>query len=281
MHPTIEQIADHEAGLSSVDDARWIAEHLDSCGQCREAIARLTEVRDLLADAGGDIPKIPDDVAERLDRTLATAAVERATGVPSLDERRTGSRDSDGSGSSGSSSVGTGTPGRRGRWVLGAAAAVAVVAIGAAVASNGLPGPTTQADSAASGSSTDNTLEGAGSSGSGQAAGGAKDQPGDQDFSSGSHPGRRPTPTLDSGNVSAFARDLSGGKVNSFLSLSSSSCDHATEQRVAPASSASSPLDALVKFEGRKALLRIQREQRLLTVYACPGPARVLYRSTY
>jgi hypothetical protein len=36
-----------------------------------------------------------------------------------------------------------------------------------------------------------------------------------------------------------------------------------------------------VVFEGTRALLSVHKADRRLTVLECPGPARVLYRSTY
>ena len=35
-HPTIEQIADDDAGLTSADESRAIAEHLAGCSTCRD-----------------------------------------------------------------------------------------------------------------------------------------------------------------------------------------------------------------------------------------------------
>ena len=163
---------------------------------------------------------------------------------------------------------------------MGAAAAVAVVAIGAAVAPKVLSGPSSQADTAASQSRAGNeSLGTGGSAGTGddpQAAPGATNSPAD------GTPGPRRTrpPVLDAATVSGFARELSNGSASDFLAASRSGCERAADQHVT-ATSGDSGLDALVSFEGRRALLRVQRERHLLTVYACPGPSRVLYRSTY
>lgn len=270
MHPTIDQIADHAAGLSSADDGRWIAEHLTSCQACSETVGRLSEVVDLLGAVGAQAEPMPADVADRLDSAVTQAAVERKTGVSSLSERRAAGAGDTGAGAKQA-------PSRRGRFVLGAAAAVAVFAIGGAVVSNGLPGTGGGDDSAQDSAASGQTFAPGGSAeGSAPQAGGHAGATNDKHADS---PQRRPD--LDQTNVDAFARELSDGKVQGVITSSPAGCD--VGRPASGDSTAPSPptMDALVSYQGRRAVLRLERKTRQLTVFACPGPARVLYRSSY
>ena len=275
-HPTIDQIADDEAGLTSADDSRAIAEHLAACSTCRETAEQLAEVSTLLAEAGATAEPMPAGVADALDQALATAAAERAAGVPSLDEHRAHREergDDQGSRSPGSRGADDGTSGsaRRGRWVFGAAAAVAVFAIGAAVASNGLPGSSSSEDSSAS--STADSDAGAGAAG--DAAGGKAQTTPEAATDGALHAAK---PSLNADNVDAYAKDLAEGRTKATASRRTTCGNVAAEPNDSALPSA---VSSVVSYDGERALLRVDPESRRLTVLSCPGPTRVLYTSTY
>ena len=54
-HPSIDEIADEQAGLLSDDDGRTITVHLAACSACRQTAAALAEVSDLLAEEGAQL----------------------------------------------------------------------------------------------------------------------------------------------------------------------------------------------------------------------------------
>jgi hypothetical protein len=275
-HPTIDQIADDEAGLTSADDSRAIAEHLAACSTCRETAEQLAEVSAMLAEAGATAEPMPAGVADALDQALATAAAERAAGVPSLDEHRAHREergDDQGSRSPGSGGADDGTSGsaRRGRWVFGAAAAVAVFAIGAAVASNGLPGSSGSEDSSAS--STADSDAGAGAAG--DAAGGKAQTTPEAATDGALHAAK---PSLNADNVDAYAKDLAEGRTKATASRRTTCGNLAAEPNDSALPSA---VSSVVSYDGERALLRVDPESRRLTVLSCPGPTRVLYTSTY
>jgi hypothetical protein len=272
-HPTIDEIADHNAGLTSAPVDREIAEHLSSCPECRAVEARLNDVADQLASAGTEPLTMPEDVVARLDDALAAAAVEHAAGVPSLADRRvTKVSEEQPEGQS------AGRPRPRGRWVLGAAAAVVVFAVGGAVLANGLPGSTSSSDSTAG--SADDSRAGAGQSGGGGAvapentfhAGGEANADG----------ARVPPPKLDADSVGAYARDLANAQQAHLPTAATlpraMRCGIPVDTTdVAGRNS----LQAYVLFDGDPALLRVKKSPRELTVFSCPGPNRVLYSSPY
>lgn len=276
-HPTIDEIADYDAGLTAASGQQEIADHLAECPECRALAAHLTEVTDRLAAAGTEPLTMPADVAARLDEALASAGRERAAGPSSLADRRAEKQAT-------SEAAGT-SPGRnnrRARWMLGAAAAVAVFAIGGAVASNGLPGLTPAGEESGADSSAGSAIDnaGGGKAGSGSAApspaqGGEEVQPQFQ----GANP-----PKLDQTTVSGFAQALTQGTASRLPTAADSrrAAARCGYPRPVPLDSgAVRQLDAFVVFEGDPALLRVRESDRSLTVLSCPGPARVLYRSTY
>lgn len=268
-HPSIDEIADEQAGLSSDDDGRTIAAHVAECSACRQTAAALSEVSALLAEEGARPEPIPTDVAASLDEALASAASERSAereaGVPSLAERRADREAA--TTAAGSSSGGTR---RTGRWVFGAAAAVAVFALGAAVVDNGLPGSSGDSDSASS--AEDRSNPAAGDAAAGGQAGSNLEQgvtPNDGVL--------KAVPELDADNVDAYAARLADGATEPTASKAAT-CGN---PRPANAERRKSTVDSLVTYDGAKALLRVDKESRRLTVLACPGPTRVLYTSSY
>jgi hypothetical protein len=114
-HPTIDAIADLQEGLLPAEEAGSLQAHLDGCAQCRETATALTGVSELLATEGQKSVPLPAEVEERLHARLRQAAVERASGVPALEDRR-------------SAREPRSAPRLR-RWVLGAAAAAAAFVV--------------------------------------------------------------------------------------------------------------------------------------------------------
>jgi hypothetical protein len=74
-HVDVDTLADLGEGLLEADQVTSVAEHLDSCAECRARRDALDDVQLLLRDvgAGADAPA-PDDVVRRLDDALAAAA---------------------------------------------------------------------------------------------------------------------------------------------------------------------------------------------------------------
>jgi hypothetical protein len=155
--------------------------------------------------------------------------------------------------------------------VFGAAAAVAVFAIGAAVANNGLPGTANNDDAASS--TTREDAGAAGDTAGGRAEAGPLNQPTAQAQSA---PAGRPQ--LNADNVDTYAERLAAGKTIPTSSRRSTCGNLAPEPQDA---AVSSTLSSIVSYDGKRAVLRVDRDARRLTVLSCPGPTRVLYTSGY
>jgi hypothetical protein len=265
MHPTLDQLAELDEGLLPAAESASVTAHLADCAECRDARARLGEVSDLLAAAGRETPQMPADVAASVEAALARAGTERDAGVPSLAERRTGSEPDT------AAAPAADRPRHRGRMLLGAAAAVTLIAVGGAVISNGLPGGSTPDESAA------------GTRANAQSAGGESGRAGNVG-------GRRPTadrvpatvmelsltPRLNRDSVGSYAERLANGEVAGARPPARCLVTPTTQSQA----SASVP-DALVEFDGQAAVLQVHPDTREFSVFSCPGPARLLYGSTY
>ncbi|MEU3947355.1 hypothetical protein [Streptomyces sp. NPDC029526] len=83
-HPDVAEISDLTEGLLPPDRTTTVQRHLDECELCAGMHASLEEVRGLLG-ALPEPPRMPDDVAQRIDAALAVEARLSATGT----ERRT------------------------------------------------------------------------------------------------------------------------------------------------------------------------------------------------
>ncbi|MFC9328342.1 hypothetical protein [Kitasatospora sp. NPDC057015] len=82
-HPSIDDLADFAEDLvEGPEAAATLREHLDGCPDCRETLAALAEVSELLGTEPA--PPMPEDVAGRIDAALAAEAAARArtTSVP-------------------------------------------------------------------------------------------------------------------------------------------------------------------------------------------------------
>ena len=262
-HPSIDQIADLDAGVLPAAEASELSAHLDACTSCSEVMGELAEVKTLLADAGQTPVPVPSDVVLALDAALDRARAEDAAGVTSLAEHRTASTPA-------GSPTGS-SPRRPGRLLLGAAAAVAVFAVGGAVVDQlGLLSGS-QSDSTAS--VADQELGGS-KAGSGPTENG---NPGSDSAGQGSQSLRVPrtaAPTLYQANAAAYAAGLADAAVP--VAKPPVDCTR-DESLVAGAR----PSESFVTFDGKSAVLRLDRQHREFTVVACPGPDDVLYRSSY
>ncbi|MEW2323337.1 hypothetical protein AB0926_19895 [Streptomyces griseoincarnatus] len=165
-HPDVTEISDLTEGLLPTDRRDDIREHLERCELCADVQASLEEIRGLLGSVPGP-PRMPADVAGRIDAALAAEALLHATapatdsedenasiatatadGEPLHVSRETSAPHSDRpTGRPRSSTTGPGRRtrlrGRSRRAVLGTAFAVAALGLGSVVLSslNGGEGP--------------------------------------------------------------------------------------------------------------------------------------------
>ncbi|WP_405676948.1 hypothetical protein OG292_20100 [Streptomyces sp. NBC_01511] len=77
-HPDVSEISDLTEGLLSPARSVEVRVHLDGCSLCAEVYASLEEIRGLLGSLPGP-PRMPADVAARVDAALAAEALLNAT----------------------------------------------------------------------------------------------------------------------------------------------------------------------------------------------------------
>ena len=276
-HPTIDQIADDEAGLTSADDSRAIAEHLAACSTCRETAEQLAEVSTLLAEAGATAEPMPAGVADALDQALATAAAERAAGVPSLDEHRTHREERDDGRGVGLARIRRRR--RRHEW-LGAARPLGVRGGGGRGGvrrrSRGREQRSSQVPRAATTPQPRRRRTPTPGQGPAGDAAGGKAETTPEGATDGAQ--RAAKPSLNADNVDAYAKDLAEGKTKATAPRGAACGNLAAEPSDSVLPSA---VSSVVSYDGERALLRVDPDSRRLTVLSCPGPTRVLYTSTY
>ncbi|MGA4840829.1 anti-sigma factor family protein [Streptomyces sp. G45] len=85
-HPDVDELSDLTEGLLSPSRTRDVREHLDDCALCTDVYDSLEEIRGLLGTLPG-APRMPADVAERIDAALAAEALLDAT-APDADVSR-------------------------------------------------------------------------------------------------------------------------------------------------------------------------------------------------
>ncbi|MFE7767575.1 hypothetical protein [Streptomyces sp. NPDC057438] len=73
-HPDVAEISDLSEGLLPLSRTTHIRQHLDDCPLCADVYASLEEIRGLLGTLPGP-PRMPDDVAGRIDAALAAEAL--------------------------------------------------------------------------------------------------------------------------------------------------------------------------------------------------------------
>ncbi|MFE1248928.1 anti-sigma factor family protein [Streptomyces sp. NPDC058766] len=86
-HPDVAEISDLAEGLLPPARSRDLRRHLDDCELCDDVYASLEEIRGLLGTLPGT-PRMPDDVAHRIDAALAAEALLNAA-QPEVTEDRT------------------------------------------------------------------------------------------------------------------------------------------------------------------------------------------------
>jgi len=77
-HPDVAEISDLTEGLLPASRTADVRRHLDECELCADVHASLEEIRGLLGTLPG-APRMPDDVAGRIDAALAAEALLSAT----------------------------------------------------------------------------------------------------------------------------------------------------------------------------------------------------------
>ncbi|OQR60678.1 hypothetical protein B6E66_28135 [Streptomyces maremycinicus] len=83
-HPDVAEIADLTEGLLAPSRSADLRRHLDACELCADVHASLEEIRGLLGTLPGP-PRMPDDVAHRIDAALAAEALLDATAPEDAD----------------------------------------------------------------------------------------------------------------------------------------------------------------------------------------------------
>ncbi|MFF4208874.1 anti-sigma factor family protein [Streptomyces sp. NPDC001796] len=73
-HPDVEELSDLSEGLLPPSRVADVRRHLDECPLCADVYDSLEEIRGLLG-ASPDPPRMPDDVANRIDAALAAEAL--------------------------------------------------------------------------------------------------------------------------------------------------------------------------------------------------------------
>ena len=88
-HPDADVLAEFREGLLGRRRSARIRAHLARCSRCASRSSGLAEVTELLASA--PVPKIPDELAARLDGVLAAESAARArAAIPAAADRATG-----------------------------------------------------------------------------------------------------------------------------------------------------------------------------------------------
>lgn len=178
-HPEVTELSDLSEGLLSTSRSTDVRRHLDECELCADVYASLEEIRGLLGTLPGP-PRMPADVAGRIDAALAaeallnaTAPEETATPAPqNLDDGTRVSRETSvtadrPAGHARTSSTGPGRKerrrgGRRRIAVLGTVFTVAALGLGSALLASlndGSPGEAGSGQSTAADTFAATTLE--------------------------------------------------------------------------------------------------------------------------
>ncbi|MEU1406854.1 hypothetical protein ABZ471_31680 [Streptomyces sp. NPDC005728] len=83
-HPDVAEISDLTEGLLAPDRSTDVRRHLEECELCADVHASLEEIRGLLGTVPGP-PRMPADVAGRIDAALAAEALLASTAPEALD----------------------------------------------------------------------------------------------------------------------------------------------------------------------------------------------------
>ncbi|GAA4795839.1 hypothetical protein [Streptomyces ziwulingensis] len=148
-HPDVAEISDLTEGLLPPSRTADVRRHLGACGLCADVHASLEEIRGLLGTLPGP-PRMPDDVAGRIDAALAAQALLDADAAADADAEREDPADVSRETSaatgrpSGHARAATTGPGRKNRTrsgrrrvaALGTALAAAALGLGAVIVSS-------------------------------------------------------------------------------------------------------------------------------------------------
>lgn len=85
-HPDVAEISDLAEGLLPPSRSTDVRRHLDACELCADVYSSLEEIRGLLGTLPGP-PRMPADVAGRIDAALAAEALLNATGPEVADSQ--------------------------------------------------------------------------------------------------------------------------------------------------------------------------------------------------
>lgn len=251
-HPSTERISNLLAGALPATEAMDVNAHLASCSACRRAREGLLELTAMLAEEGAVPVEMPPDVVAAVEAAIARASLERAGGHPTVEPVRR---------SAGRQPL---------KWLAGAAAAVVVAGVGVAgvqaISHGGSSGNATSADSA-----------GASNRSFAQQGRAYKAQPpeagGGRSTSSALPDGEVPAEALKSlapAEVPGEARRLAARGPALPLALTAG---------------CATPIDAgpstAVLFEGRRAVLTVDPQTRLATIYDCATARQTLYVTGY
>jgi hypothetical protein len=262
-HPSPDELADLRADALSESRAAEVVNHLLTCAQCVSELAAIDEVHTLLTDAGHESIAIPEDVAAAIDAALATVSLERASGVPSLDERRAA-----GAAAAGAPDAPAG-PGRDygSLWKKLAVAAAVVIVGGGGVA--GL----TQIEQGNDMSADSDSAADTGGRGPAELGTGMDGNPDD------SPQGPRVKPErVTRDNLALYAQAFAVHPEAAYARPT----DMMDAERVCPSVDLSgNALRAPVRFEGRLAYLVVKRGTREVSVYTCDSTPERLYRTSY
>ncbi|MDQ0582149.1 hypothetical protein [Streptomyces rishiriensis] len=83
-HPDVAEISDLTEGLLAPSRSGDVRRHLEACELCADVHASLEEIRGLLGTLPGP-PRMPDDVAHRIDAALAAEALLNSTAPENAD----------------------------------------------------------------------------------------------------------------------------------------------------------------------------------------------------
>ncbi len=251
-HPSTERISDLLAGALPATEAMDVNAHLASCSACRRAREDLLDLTAMLAEEGAAPVEMPPDVVAAVEAAVGRASLKRAGGYPTVEPVRP-------------------SAGRQPwKWLAGAAAAVVVAGVGVAgvqaISHGGNSGNATSADSAGASNRSVAQQGGAYNAHPPKAVGG-------RSSSSALPDGKVPAEALESlapAGVPGEARRLAARGAALPLAL---------------AAGCATPIDAgpstVVRFEGRRAVLTVDLQTRLATIYDCATAKQTLYVTGY
>ncbi|MET9391851.1 hypothetical protein ABZY20_15785 [Streptomyces sp. NPDC006624] len=87
-HPDVAEISDLAEGLLPPSRSTDLRRHLDDCELCADVYASLEEIRGLLGTLPGP-PRMPDEIANRIDAALAAEALLNASAPETAEEQAT------------------------------------------------------------------------------------------------------------------------------------------------------------------------------------------------